>query len=111
MIFLPSNLMADVGNWYILAFITSSFTSACSIILSSACGNRQLPQSQIGTRLDPYEKKLLSITAMQKCLGKSRFDELLTAYIEKPQGKPTLVPESNKRSAMNNAKTDFMEEN
>ena len=48
---------------------------------------------------------------MQKCLGKSRFDELLTAYIEKPQGKPTLVPESNKRSAMNNAKTDFMEEN
>ena len=48
---------------------------------------------------------------MQKCLVKSRFDELLTAYIEKPQGKPTLVPESNKRSAMNNAKTDFMEDN
>ena len=45
LIFLPSNLIADVGNWYILAFITSSFTSACSIILSSACGNRQLPQS------------------------------------------------------------------
>lgn len=59
---------------------------------------------------DPYEKKLLGITAMQKRLGKSRFDELLTAYIEKPQGKPTLVPESNKRPAMNNAKTDFMEE-
>lgn len=39
---------------------------------------------------DPYEKKLLGITAMQKLLGKSRFDELLTAYIEKPQGKPTL---------------------
>lgn len=48
---------------------------------------------------------------MQKRLGKSRFDELLTAYIEKPQGKPTLVPESDKRPAMNNAKTDFMEEN
>ena len=60
---------------------------------------------------DPYEKKLLGITAMQKRLGKSRFDELLTAYIEKPQGKPTLLPESDKRPAMNNAKTDFMEEN
>lgn len=60
---------------------------------------------------DPYEKKLLGITAMQKLLGKSRFDELLAAYIEKPQGKPTLVPESDKRSAMNNAKSDFMEEN
>lgn len=47
---------------------------------------------------------------MQKRLGKSRFDELLTAYIEKPQGKPTLVLESDKRPAMNNAKTDFMEE-
>jgi len=60
---------------------------------------------------DPYERKLLGITAMQKLLGKSRFDELLSAYIEKPQGKPTLVPESDKRPVMNNAKTDFMEEN
>lgn len=60
---------------------------------------------------DPYEKKLLGITALQKLLGKSRFDELLTGLIEKPQGKPTLVPESDKRPAMNNAKNDFMEEN
>jgi hypothetical protein len=48
---------------------------------------------------------------MQKLLGKSRFDELLAAYIEKPQGKPTLVTESDKRPAMDNAKSDFMEEN
>lgn len=41
---------------------------------------------------------------------KTRFDELLTAYIEKPQGKPTLVPESDKRPAMNTAKKDFMED-
>ncbi len=60
---------------------------------------------------DPYERKLLGITAMQKLLGKSRFEELLSAYIEKPQGKPTLVPESDKRPVINNAKTDFMEEN
>lgn len=60
---------------------------------------------------DPYERKLHGITAMQKLLGKSRFDELLSAYIEKPQGKPALVPESDKRPVMNNAKTDFMEEN
>ena len=60
---------------------------------------------------DPYEKKLLGITALQKLLGKSRFEELLNGFIEKPQGKPTLVPESDKRPAMNNAKNDFMEEN
>lgn len=61
--------------------------------------------------IDPYERKLLGVTAMQKLLGKSRFDEILAAYIEKPQGKPTLVPESDKRPAINTAKNDFMEEN
>ncbi|MBR0577226.1 DUF2800 domain-containing protein [Proteiniclasticum sp. BAD-10] len=60
---------------------------------------------------DPYDHKVLGVTAMQKLLGKSRFDELLAAYIEKPQGKPTLVPESDKRPVMNTAKNDFMEEN
>jgi hypothetical protein len=59
---------------------------------------------------DPYAHKVLGVTAMQKLLGKSRFDDLLAAYIEKPQGKPTLVPESDKRPAINTAKNDFMEE-
>lgn len=48
--------------------------------------------------LDPYERKVLGVTAMQKLLGKTRFEELLSPYIEKPQGKPTLVPESDKTS-------------
>ena len=61
--------------------------------------------------IDPYEHKVLGVTAMQKLLGKSRFEELLAPYIEKPQGKPTLVPESDKRPAINTAKNDFMEEN
>ena len=58
---------------------------------------------------DPYEQKLLGVTAMQKLMGKSRFEEVLAGLIEKPQGKPTLVPESDKRPAMNNAKSDFSE--
>lgn len=58
---------------------------------------------------DPYERKILGVTAMQKLLGKSRFDELLSPYIEKPQGKPTLVPESDKRPAMSTAAADFNE--
>ena len=58
---------------------------------------------------DPYEQKLLGVTAMQKLLGKARFEEVLAGLIEKPQGKPTLVPESDKRPAMNNAKSDFNE--
>ena len=62
---------------------------------------------------DPYEHKVRGITAMQMLLGRSRFEELLSPYIEKPQGKPTLVPESDKRPAyepaqqIERAKTDF----
>lgn len=63
-----------------------------------------------GTGFDPYEKKLLGITAMQKLLGKSRFEELLAPYIEKPQGRPALVRSSDKRPEWNTAKNDFMEE-
>ena len=59
---------------------------------------------------DPYERKVLGVTAMQKMLGKTRFEELLAPYIEKPQGKPTLVRSSDKRPEWNTAKNDFMEE-
>lgn len=56
---------------------------------------------------DPYEKKLLGVTAMTALLGKKRFEELLGEPIYKPPGKPALVPESDKRPAMNNATDDF----
>ena len=51
---------------------------------------------------DPFEKKLMGVTAMTKLLGKKKFDTLLSSLIEKPQGKPTLVPESDKRPAITN---------
>ena len=59
----------------------------------------------------PYEKKLMGITALTKLLGKRRFDELLTDLIEKPQGKPVLVPETDKRPALHTAAEDFSKEN
>ena len=58
---------------------------------------------------DPYEHKVMGVTAMTSLLGKKRFEEVLGGYIEKPQGKPTLVPESDKRPAINTAKQDFNE--
>ena len=63
---------------------------------------------------DPYEKKVLGITAMSKLLGKKKFEELLSGLVEKPQGKPTLVSESDDRPEMNiaaNAAQDFEEDN
>lgn len=49
---------------------------------------------------EPYEKKLLGITAMTKLLGKKQFDTELGELLHKPEGKPTLVPESDKRQAL-----------
>lgn len=59
---------------------------------------------------DPYEKKLLGVTAMTKQLGKKLFDQLLSGLIEKPQGKPVLAPETDKRPEFNTAEKDFMED-
>jgi hypothetical protein len=59
---------------------------------------------------DPYEKKLLGLTAMSTLLGKQKFKELLGDYITKPQGKPTLVPDTDKRPALNTAIDDFTDE-
>ena len=56
---------------------------------------------------DPFEHKVLGITAMTKLLGKKKFDELLSEQIVKPKGKPTLVTMSDKRKAINSAKEDF----
>ena len=56
---------------------------------------------------DPYEKKLLGITAMTSLMGRKKFNEVLGGYVTKPQGKPTLVPESDKRPALNTAGEDF----
>ena len=58
---------------------------------------------------DPYERKVMGITAMEKVLGKTKFAELIGDLVEKPQGKPTLVPEGDKRPAIHTAKNDFME--
>jgi hypothetical protein len=46
---------------------------------------------------------------MQK-FWQGQFDEILSPYITRPQGKPTLVPDDDKRPEMNTAKNDFMEE-
>jgi hypothetical protein len=58
---------------------------------------------------NPYEKKLLGITAMTSLIGKKKFNDLLGGLIEKPAGKPTLVPDTDNRPALNTAKEDFKE--
>ena len=57
---------------------------------------------------DPYEHKVLGITAMTALLGRTRFNEILGSHVCKPKGKPTLVPVGDKRPAI--TINDFMEE-
>ena len=60
---------------------------------------------------DIYRQSLIPMTEMQKLMGKSAFEEILGALIYKPPGKPTLVPNTDKRPAMNvtNAENEFNE--
>lgn len=60
---------------------------------------------------EPYEKRLLGITAMQRSLGKNKFEELLGGLVIKPEGKPVLVSASDKRPEYHTAADDFKEEN
>ena len=58
---------------------------------------------------DIYDRKLITLTAMEKLMGKPAFNEILGDLVTKPAGKPTLVPASDKRPALDlvSAATDF----
>ncbi|SFS09097.1 DUF2800 domain-containing protein [Anaeromicropila populeti] len=58
---------------------------------------------------DPYEKKLLGITAMTALLGKKTFEDILGGLTFKPPGKPVLVTADDKRPEFNSAFEDFDE--
>ena len=60
---------------------------------------------------DIYKKSLITLTEMQKLMGKAKFEEILGSYITKAPGKPTLVPVTDKRPAMDitNVSNEFNE--
>lgn len=46
---------------------------------------------------DIYRQSLITLTEMERLMGKKKFNEILGELIIKPTGKPTLVPVSDKR--------------
>lgn len=56
-------------------------------------------------------QELRSIGDLEKLVGKKRFAVVCADYIEKPAGKPTLVPESDKRQAFDPVAEDFKDIN
>lgn len=47
-----------------------------------------------------FDTKLKSLTALERVTGKKAFETLLGSYVVKSEGKPTLVPLSDKRPAL-----------
>ena len=60
---------------------------------------------------DIFRKSLIPITEMEKLMSKKEFNRILGPLVEKPQGRPTLVPVTDKRPALTNtgAGDDFTE--
>ena len=60
---------------------------------------------------DIFKKTLIGIGDMERLMGKDEFNRIPGAYVYKPQGKLTLVPDSDKRTAINTtiASAEFTE--
>ena len=57
-------------------------------------------------------QELQGITALEKIVGRKKFVEILDGLIEKPEGKPVLVPQADKRPELDiteNIKDEFNE--
>ena len=56
---------------------------------------------------DIFRKRLLSVAEMEKYMGRENFRAILGGLVEKPIGQPTLVPDSDKRPAIDTTNQDF----
>ena len=61
--------------------------------------------------IDIYKTSLITLTEMEKLMGKKECQNILGDLVYKPPGKPTLVPENDKRPELHisDAKNDFRE--
>lgn len=61
---------------------------------------------------DIYKQTLIGVTEMERLMGKKEFARILGKLVYKPQGKITLVPDTDKREAItkSTAAADFQEE-
>ncbi len=53
-----------------------------------------------------FERKLQSLTKLEALVGKKNFTALVGKFVEKPQGAPVLVPESDSREPYKSSAAD-----
>ena len=86
-------------------------------VVEGRANRKYVDDEQVYKRLkehyDPKEvseTKVLSISKLEKQLGKKKVSEILSDLVTKPQGKATLVTEDDKREPItNSAENDFTE--
>lgn len=68
-----------------------------------------IKEAQAHGYTDIFKTSLITLTEMQRLMGKEKFDEILGDLVIKPQGKLTLVPSEDKRQEviLTNAKNEF----
>lgn len=54
-----------------------------------------------------YDSVPKTLAQLEKLLGTARFKELVGEFVTKPQGKPTIAPESDSRQPFSSAASDF----
>ena len=106
---------SDIRDYALQAAISGKHWSGYKLVEGRAnrkyTNERAVVAAVKAAGYDPYEHKVLGVTAMTTLLGKKQFNDILGGLVIKPQGKPTLVPDSDKRPAMTNIISEFMEDN
>ena len=106
---------SDIRDYALQAAISGKHWSGYKLVEGRAnrkyTNEREVVAAVKAAGYDPYEHKVLGVTAMTTLLGKKQFNDILGGLVIKPQGKPTLVPDSDKRPAMTNIISEFMEDN
>ena len=106
---------SDIRDYALQAAISGKHWSGYKLVEGRAnrkyTNERAVVAAVKAAGYDPYEHKVLGVTAMTTLLGKKQFNDILGDLVIKPQGKPTLVPDSDKRPAMTNIMNEFMEDN
>ena len=73
--------------------------------------DRVVAAAQANGYIDIFKKSLIGIGDMERLMGKAEFQRILGPYAYKPQGKLTLVPQSDNRQEVNKdtASAEFQE--